>query len=53
MPQMYIEYRNGKPHAFRYGEKWVAMQLYIEGGYPTEAEAIAAWEREQNDVRAK
>ena len=46
MPEMYVEYRNGKPVAYRYGEEWVAMQLFMEGGYPTEEEAIAAWERE-------
>lgn len=44
--QMYVEYRDGKPYGYRYGEDWVAMQLYCEGGYRTEEEAIAAWERE-------
>lgn len=42
---MYIEYRDGKPHAYRYGEEWVAMQLAMEGGYPTEREAREAWEK--------
>lgn len=42
---MYIEYRNGKPHAYRYGEEWVATELFLEGGYPTEREAREAWER--------
>ena len=42
---MYIEYRDGKPHAYRYGEEWVAMELLLEGGYPTEREAREAWER--------
>ena len=49
MPQMYVEYRNGKPVGYRYGEEWVAMQLFMEGGYPTEAEAIAAYEKEVNN----
>lgn len=47
--QMYTEYRNGEPVAYRYGEPWVAMQLYCEGGYKTPEEAIAAWEREENE----
>jgi len=47
MPKLYVEYIDGKPHAYRYGEDWVAMQLYVEGGYPTEEDAIAAWEEEQ------
>ena len=49
MPQMYVEYRNGEPVAYRYGEEWVAMLLFMEGGYPTEEEAIAAWEREKEN----
>lgn len=52
MPKMYIEYRNGKPVAYRYGEEWVATQLFIEGGYPTEEEAIAAYEQEANNGNA-
>ena len=46
MPQMYIKLRNDIPIAYRYGEEWVATQLMIDGGYPTEEEAIAAWEKE-------
>lgn len=46
MPEMYVKYRDGKPVAYRYGAEWVAMQLLMDGGYPTEEEAIAAWERE-------
>ena len=48
--QLYIEYRNGVPVAYRYGEPWVAMQLYVEGGYPTEEAARAAWKtyKEEN-----
>ena len=42
---LYIEYRDGKPHAYRYGEPWVAMELAMEGGYPTEQEAREARER--------
>lgn len=47
MAQMYVKYRDDTPVAYRYGEEWVAQQLLMEGGYPTEEEAIAAWEREQ------
>ena len=45
MPQMYVEYHGDTPVAYRYGEEWVAMQLFIEGGYPTPEKAIEAWER--------
>ena len=47
--QMYVEYRGDVPVAYRYGEPWVAMQLFVEGGYPTPEEARAAWEREHPD----
>jgi hypothetical protein len=42
---MYILYSRDKPVAYRYGEEWVAMQLAMEGGYPTKREALEAWER--------
>lgn len=32
---------------YRYGPEWVAMQLYMEGGYPTPEEAVAAWNRDK------
>ena len=41
--QLYIEYRDGTPHAYRYGPEWVAMQLYMEGGYKTPEEAKLRW----------
>lgn len=41
--QLYTEYRGDKPHAYRYGPEWVAMQLYIEGGYKTPEEAKLRW----------
>lgn len=47
MPQMYTMLQDGKEVAYRYGEDWVAMELLLEGGYPTREEAMAAWEREQ------
>lgn len=50
MAELYIEYRNGKPHAYRYGEEWEAMRLAMEGGYPTEQEAREAYERERRDT---
>lgn len=53
MPEMYIEYRGDKPVAYRYGEEWVAMQLFMEGGYPTPEEAMAAYEREQRREKNK
>ena len=49
MPSLFTEYRDGKPYAYRYGEDWVAMQLAMEGGYPTPEEAIAAWAREDHN----
>ena len=50
MAELYIEYRDGKPYAYRYGEECEAMRLYMEGGYKTEAEARAAYERERRDT---
>ena len=44
--QLYTEYRGDKPYAYRYGPEWVAMQLYMEGGYKTPEEAKLAWLRE-------
>ena len=41
--QMYTEYRNGVPVAYRYGEPWVVQQLFMEGGYKTPEEAMVAW----------
>ena len=52
MPQMYIKLRNDIPVAYRYGDEWVAAQLWIDGGYPTEEEAIAAWEKENKQRRS-
>lgn len=46
MLQLYTKYRDGVPVAYRYGDEWVAMQLHMEGGYPTPEEAIKAWEAE-------
>ena len=42
--QMYTEYRDGVPVAYRYGPSWVSWELYMEGGYPTPEEALEAWE---------
>ena len=49
MAEMYVKYRGDTPVAYRYGEEWEAQRLIMEGGYPTPEEAIAAWERENND----
>jgi hypothetical protein len=40
---LYVEYRDGKPVAYRYGEPWVSMQLLVEGGFATEEEAREEW----------
>ena len=53
MPQMYILYEDNEPKEYRYGEEWVAMQLFMEGGYPTKEAAMAAWEREQEYEKRK
>lgn len=42
---LFVEYRNGEPHAYRFGEPWVAMELAMEGGFKTETEAREYWER--------
>ena len=43
--QMYVLYRGETPVAYRYGEEWVSQELLMEGGFKTEEEAIAAWEK--------
>ena len=50
--KMYVEYRDGKPHGYLYGPSWKAMELYMEGGYPTEEEAKAAWDRESRNFES-
>lgn len=50
--QLYTEYCGDEPVAYRYGPAWVAMQLYVEGGYPTPEEAKVAWLREWERMRA-
>lgn len=44
--QMYVEYRAGEPVGYMYGPEWKAMELHMEGGYPTPEEAKLAWLRE-------
>lgn len=48
-PQMYTLKRGDKPIAYRYGDELAATILWIEGGYPTPEEAIAAYEREMKE----
>ena len=45
--KLYVEYRDGTPVSYLYGPPWKAMELYMEGGYPTPEEAKAAWEYEE------
>lgn len=44
--KLYTEYIGDEPYRYRYGPEWVAMQLMMEGGYPTPEEAKLAWLRE-------
>lgn len=37
------EYPSGRKE-YRYGPEWVAMQLFMEGGYATPEEAKQRWE---------
>ena len=54
--QMYKEVRidedgNEKIVGYRFGEPWVAMALYTEGGFKTQKEALVRWYNEiTNDV---
>ena len=38
---------------YAYGEKWVAMWLFNEGGYDTPEEAREAWERHKKSKEAE
>lgn len=49
--QMYKEVRkdekgNSKITGYRFGEPWRAEQLWIEGGFKTEGEALSRWYQE-------
>jgi len=48
MAEMFVLYRGEEPVAYLYGDSWAP--LWIDGGYPTKEEAIAAWEAENNAV---
>lgn len=52
--QMYKEVRidedgNEKIVGYRFGEPWVAMALYTEGGFKTQQEALVRWYNELQD----
>ena len=47
MTQLYTKKLGSRPLQYRYGDESAATELWMEGGYPTPEEAIAAWEREQ------
>lgn len=32
---------------YRFGEPWVAMALYTEGGFKTEAQALMRWYQDE------
>jgi hypothetical protein len=49
--QLYTEYittsdNETLPRGYRFGEEWVSMQLYMEGGFGSEEEAILYWYKE-------
>lgn len=46
MAKMYVKYNGDTPVAYAYGDPWVAQALFMDDWqYPTEEEAIAAWEK--------
>ena len=49
MPSMWTEYVDGKPVAYRYGDDNAGLMLFLEGGFKTKEEAMAAWGKEQGD----
>lgn len=50
--ELYVKYVDGEPVAYAYGEKWVAMALYMDDiGYPTIHEARMAWEKMKKDSK--
>lgn len=50
MTQLYTKKLGSRPPQYRYGDESAATELWLEGGYPTPEEAIAAWEREQDNT---
>lgn len=56
--QMYREVRidedgNEKIVGYRFGEPWVAMALYTEGGFKTETEALKRWYQDMQKEEKK
>lgn len=47
MPKLYIKYSGEKIVGYRFGDSSRAMALLVDGGYPTEEEAVLAWYRER------
>lgn len=46
MAEMYVKHQGDRPVAYAYGDPWVAQALLMDDWqYPTEEEAIAAWEK--------
>lgn len=49
-PQLFTKRMGDRPEEYRYGGENAAIALYLEGGYPTPEEAVAAWEKEQENT---
>ena len=47
--ELYTKVWNDGRKEYRYGAEWVAMQLQMEGGFPTPEEAKADWLRMVKD----
>jgi hypothetical protein len=48
--ELFVKYVDGEPVAYAYGEKWVAMALYMDDiGFDTPREAREAWEKMKKD----
>jgi hypothetical protein len=48
--ELFIKRMGDMPEEYRYGGKDAIMALWLEGGYPTPEEAIAAYVKEQGII---
>lgn len=51
-PRLAVEYRDGEAVGYRYGDELEIARMWLAGGYKTEAEARAAWERRDSFERS-
>ncbi|MBR5874841.1 MAG: hypothetical protein IKY90_08945 [Oscillospiraceae bacterium] len=49
MPTMFYKYSGEEIVGYRFGDGSQAIALLVDGGYPTEEEAVLAWYKERKE----